>query len=324
MRTARDRSAGPGRLVAAGARRRDAASRSCALGRPGLDLADPAGVADALRRPRRRRRRQRRRLYGGRQGRERGGAGDAHQWRGRRRWSREAARAARRAGASSSRPIMCSTARSTGPIARTIRRRPIGAYGRSKLAGEAGGRRTQSALRASCAPPGSTAPFGANFVKTMLRLGETRERGLRSSPTSAAPDQRARHRRRADSPSRATARGTEPTPAMYGVFHMTGRRRGDLGGFRRSDLRRRRDAHGRPPVTRDAASRPPIIRRRRAGPPIRGSTARKLARDLRRGAAALARLRSQPVVARLLASQNIGLPMRASFSPAAAARGCIR
>lgn len=96
---------------------------------------------------------------------------------------------------------------------------PTGAYGRSKLAGEQ--------KIASLCPNHAIfrtawvySPFGANFVKTMLRLGETRsEVGVvadqQGNPTSAIDVADAlfaiARRMRAD-----------PASELRGIFHMTG------------------------------------------------------------------------------------------------------
>lgn len=96
---------------------------------------------------------------------------------------------------------------------------PTGAYGRSKLAGE-------ERVLAAC--PNSAvlrtawvySPFGANFVRTMLRLGETREdigvvADQHGNPTSALDI--------ADALVLIACRlHADPTPKLRGVFHMTG------------------------------------------------------------------------------------------------------
>jgi dTDP-4-dehydrorhamnose reductase len=96
---------------------------------------------------------------------------------------------------------------------------PIGAYGRSKLAGEeavAAANPRHVILRTAWV----YSPFGANFVKTMLRLGETRNEvrvvaDQRGSPTSALDI--------ADAVFGVAARMLmQPEPEHYGVFHMTG------------------------------------------------------------------------------------------------------
>lgn len=96
---------------------------------------------------------------------------------------------------------------------------PTGAYGRSKLAGEkAVTERCEDSVILRTAWVYS--PFGANFVRTMLRLNETRDEigvvaDQRGNPTSALDI--------ADAVIAIAARmKDDPSPALRGVFHMTG------------------------------------------------------------------------------------------------------
>jgi dTDP-4-dehydrorhamnose reductase len=95
---------------------------------------------------------------------------------------------------------------------------PTGAYGRSKLLGEqrVAERCPNSAILRTA---WVYSPFGANFVRTMLRLNETREEvgvvaDQRGNPTSALDIAEA---------LLAIARriGDDASPALRGVFHMT-------------------------------------------------------------------------------------------------------
>jgi dTDP-4-dehydrorhamnose reductase len=95
---------------------------------------------------------------------------------------------------------------------------PIGAYGRSKLAGEyavADANPRYAILRTAWV----YSPFGANFVKTMLRLGETRSEvrvvgDQHGAPTSAIDI--------ADTVFEVARQiVAEPSPQKFGVFHMT-------------------------------------------------------------------------------------------------------
>ena len=96
---------------------------------------------------------------------------------------------------------------------------PTSTYGASKLAGE------QAVLAAHddaviLRTAWVYSPYGANFVKTMLRLGETREEvgvvaDQHGNPTSALDI--------ADAVlAIASKLGSDPDPSLRGVFHMAG------------------------------------------------------------------------------------------------------
>ena len=96
---------------------------------------------------------------------------------------------------------------------------PTGVYGRTKLEGErrvAANCGNHAILRTAWV----YSPFGSNFVRTMLRLGETRsELGVvadqQGNPTSALDI--------ADGVLEIAQRLTrDPSPALRGVFHMSG------------------------------------------------------------------------------------------------------
>jgi dTDP-4-dehydrorhamnose reductase len=96
---------------------------------------------------------------------------------------------------------------------------PAGAYGRSKLTGEKlVAERCEDSVILRTAWVYS--PFGANFVRTMLRLNETRDEvgvvaDQRGKPTSALDI--------ADALIAMAARlRDDKSPALRGVFHMTG------------------------------------------------------------------------------------------------------
>lgn len=122
---------------------------------------------------------------------------------------------------------------------------PTGAYGRSKLEGErrvAAAGENHAILRTAWV----YSPFGANFVKTMLRLGETRsELGVvadqRGNPTSALDI--------ADGVLAVAERMVkDPSRELRGVFHMTGAKEASWADFAEEILAL---AHrrGRPPVS---------------------------------------------------------------------------
>jgi dTDP-4-dehydrorhamnose reductase len=96
---------------------------------------------------------------------------------------------------------------------------PTGAYGRSKLAGErAVADRCEDSVILRTAWVYS--PFGANFVRTMLRLNETRDEvgvvaDQQGNPTSALDIADALI-------AIATRMKDDASPALRGVFHMTG------------------------------------------------------------------------------------------------------
>ena len=130
---------------------------------------------------------------------------------------------------------------------------PTGAYGRSKLAGE-----KQVARRCPNSVILRTAwvysPFGANFVRTMLRLNETRDEvgvvaDQRGNPTSALDI--------ADALIAIAARVKDDSaPQLRGIFHMTGAGEAtwaDLAQvvFQEAEARGRRSTRVKPIATAD-------------------------------------------------------------------------
>jgi dTDP-4-dehydrorhamnose reductase len=131
----------------------------------------------------------------------------------------------------------------TDPVA------PLGVYGHTKLGGE----RAVSAATDNYVILRTAwvySPFGKNFVKTMLRLGETRDHvrvvaDQRGSPTSAVDIADALltiARRLIDEPT---------NEHLLGVFHMTGSGEATWAELART-LFQEAERHGRPPVRVEA------------------------------------------------------------------------
>ena len=130
---------------------------------------------------------------------------------------------------------------------------PTGAYGRSKLAGEKEvARRCPNSVILRTAWVYS--PFGANFVRTMLRLNETRDEvgvvaDQRGNPTSALDI--------ADALIAIAARVKDDSaPQLRGIFHMTGAGEAtwaDLAQvvFQEAEARGRRSTRVKPIATAD-------------------------------------------------------------------------
>ena len=214
-----------------------------ALGRPNLDLADPASIKRALERA----------------------ACDVivnaaaytavdkaeSEPEAAMRVNGDGAGAVARTAASAKRPIVqLSTdyvfdGASSRPYVETDPTGPIGAYGRSKRAGEeavAAATPDHAILRTAWV----YSPFGANFVRTMLRLGATREAlsvvaDQHGAPTSALDI--------ADAVLRVCANlYARPADAsLRGVFHMTGAGEATWADFAR-EIFAEAERHGASPV----------------------------------------------------------------------------
>jgi dTDP-4-dehydrorhamnose reductase len=152
---------------------------------------------------------------------------------------------------------------------------PIGAYGRSKLAGEravAAAHPEHVILRTAWL----YSPFGANFVKTMLRLGETRTEvnvvaDQRGAPTGALDI--------ADAIlaiARRLAASTDRT-GLTGVFNLTGGGEATWADFAEA-IFAEAETHGRKPVAvrRISTAEYPTPARRPANSRLDGARVREI------------------------------------------------
>jgi len=106
-----------------------------------------------------------------------------------------------------------------GPYVETDATGPVSVYGQSKLAGEeaiAAATPNHAILRTAWV----YSPYGTNFLKTMLRLAETRDRlnvvtDQHGTPTSALDVANAVI-------AIAVRLATDPNPDLRGVFHLAG------------------------------------------------------------------------------------------------------
>ena len=164
-------------------------------------------------------------------------------------------------------PIMCSTAQRRTPYLETDPVCPISAYGRTKAAGEEavrGALKHHVILRTAWV----YSEFGQNFLKTMLRLAETRDElrivaDQHGSPTSA---------REIAEAILHIAPLLLRDQNLVGHLSFHRRRRHDVARICQPGGRDRGADH-RPESACDADLRLPIIQRRRSGRPIRAWTA---------------------------------------------------
>ena len=106
---------------------------------------------------------------------------------------------------------------------------PRSAYGRSKLLGERLVAERAAPTASSCATAWLFSPYGANFVRTMLSLNEMRDE------VSVVADQRGNPTSALDLAAALLAVAArvreEASPALFGVFHMTGSGEGTWADF---------------------------------------------------------------------------------------------
>ncbi|RIY02839.1 dTDP-4-dehydrorhamnose reductase [Aureimonas flava] len=130
-----------------------------------------------------------------------------------------------------------------GPYTEDDATGPVSVYGRTKLEGErrvAAAQPDHAILRTAWV----YSPFGANFLKTMLRLAETRDAvnvvaDQHGTPTSALDI--------ADAAIAVARRlRADPDPALRGVFHLTGSGEATWADFAEAIFAERAARTGRP------------------------------------------------------------------------------
>ena len=179
--------------------------------------------------------------------------------------TRTSPRSARRS--STSRPTTSSTARKRAPYVESDAPNPLGAYGRTKLHGEAAAGEQAWIVRSSWL----FGPTGHNFVRTMLRLGAERDEVAGRRRPARLPHVRRPPRGgdAARSWSCRTASTTSPRAASA-----------------RGPTSPRRSSRRRASTAACAGSRRPSSARRRRGPRTRCCARRRARRSCRTGATA--------------------------------------